>query len=114
MIKIVATILTHEYFIAVYGVTLWYAILFVIHAKSSKTKKGGELWKSFWGEKKYNIGLTYFFLPWFIMFDDDVIGLYNKTSEFDINPNSKIYYSLCGPILELFVIRWILRLFTKK
>lgn len=106
--------LTHEYFIAVYGITLWYFILFVIYANSGKKKRTSEEFKEWWREKKLNIILTYFFLPYFIMFDDELIKLYNNTVEYDIPTGSKIFYSLCGPFLELFVIRWVVRVKKDK
>lgn len=105
----VEAVLTHEYFIAVYGVTLWYFILFVIYANGSKKKRTADEFRDWWNDKKLNVFLTYFFLPYFIMFDDELIKAYNNAVEFDIPNNSKIFYSLCGPFLEFFIIRWVVK-----
>lgn len=93
----IEAILSHEYFLAVYGVLLYYVILWSI--EKDKTDELGKRfdfkkWKS---ATKDNFIVTLMIVPLIIIFDDEIAGLLNEYLEKDIHFGNMVYL-MAGPV----------------
>ena len=100
ILKIVGDVFTHEYFMAFYGVIVYYAIVWSL-AKNAAERKGIKFdWKKWKKDTKDNFIVTLLVVPLVIIFDDEIIYLYNNFAEKDLQMGKYIYI-LAGPLTDL-------------
>lgn len=115
ILHIIESILTHEYFIAVYGVILFYTgYLLISRSVFKPSKKHPEWtfgkWKS---DNKVGFVAMLIFAPLVIIMDDEMLDAYNwYFAGDDVLPAEKlgdIVYLTAGPfaILSTKLISWI-------
>jgi len=92
-------VLTHEYFLCFYGVVLWYALLAGVEKKFSKKPF---VFKDWYKRNILDIVVTMAIAPLMVVFDDELIELYNGTIEEDIEMG-KLFYLLAGPAYNVVV-----------
>ena len=92
-------VLTHEYFLCFYGVILWYLLLAGIEKKFAKRPF---VFKDWYKRNILDIAVTMGIAPLMVVFDDELIKLYNNTVENDIEMG-KIFYLLAGPAYNIVV-----------
>jgi hypothetical protein len=99
-IDIVEKVLTHEYLMAFYGVIVYYAIVWSL-AKNACEKKGVKFNFKKWKQAtKDNLIVTILIVPLVIIFDDEIVYLYNEFAEDDIVMGKWIYL-MAGPLTDL-------------
>lgn len=96
----IETVLGHEYFLCFYGVIIWYILLMIIENKSSKKTF---VFKTWWTLNRLDVAATLGIAPLMVVFDDEVVGLYNSLFENDI-AIGKLVYLCAGPAYN-FLIR---------
>ncbi len=95
----IEAVITHEYFLCFYGVVLWYALLAVIETKFNKKHF---VFKDWWKRNVLDIVVTMAIAPLMVVFDDELINLYNDTIEEDLQLG-KVFYLLAGPAYNIVV-----------
>jgi len=95
------SIFTHEYFLAIYGIVVYYAIIreytrrdFI--KKHPKSKFDGTAWRK---DNMGNFLVTALIAPLVIVFDDEILGLYNGFVEDDVQMGKWIYL-MAGPVTD--------------
>ena len=97
--KTFEAIITHEYFMCFYGVIIWYLILMIIEKKTSNKKFIFKAWRK---RNALDILVTFAIAPLIVVFDDEVIDLYNSIIEDDIELGKMVYFG-AGPVFNILV-----------
>ena len=100
MVKIISDIFTHEYFMAFYGVVVYYAIIWSLAKNKAEKAKQKFNWKKWKTEVKDNFVVTLLVVPLVIIFDDEIVLLYNNFVEKDI-VMGKYIYIMAGPLTDM-------------
>jgi hypothetical protein len=108
MIEILGKIFTHEYFMAFYGVFVYYAIIWSLAKNKAERAKQKFNWKKWKTETKDNFIVTLLIVPLVIIFDDEIVMLYNNFMEKDI-VMGKYIYIMAGPLTD-FIFRGVQKL----
>ncbi len=93
---------THEFILAIYGAGLWHVIKFLMFV--GKAQKAGLGWKAY---RKYifeewdDLFLSIAVCAIAIVFDDEVMGQYNKWAESDIIELQDKHYFAMGVFIDL-------------
>lgn len=115
VLYIIESILTHEYFIAVYGVILFYTGYLLISRSVFKPSKQYSEWsfKKWKSDNKVGFVAMLVFAPLVIIMDDEMLDVYNWYFKGeDVLPAEKlgdIVYLMAGPfaIIVTKLISWI-------
>ena len=99
-LEIVSNVFTHEYFMAFYGVVVYYAILWSLAKNKAEKAKQKFIWKKWKDEVKDNFIVTLLIVPLVIIFDDEIVMIYNNFAEKDI-AMGKYIYIMAGPLTDL-------------
>jgi hypothetical protein len=93
------SVIKHEYFLVLYGVILYFTVLYSID-----TSRLGKrfTWKNFKAQYKDEFILAMMFAPLMVAFDDEMLGWYNNVFEKDIE-FGKWFYLMAGPLVTLIV-----------
>ncbi len=95
----IEAIFTHEYFMCFYGVLIWYLLLMIIEKKTGKERF---VFKRWWKRNSLDVVVTLAIAPLIVIFDDELIELYNSTFENDLEIGKMIYFA-AGPAFNLLV-----------
>lgn len=90
----------HEYLLAVYGVVVYFAILFSLSKDKYDSAHKRFKFKEWWRRHNDNLLVTLMIVPLVVVFDDEIIGLVNAHTEKDIQMGRMVYL-LAGPITNL-------------
>ena len=96
----IEAVLSHEYFLCFYGVIIWYLLLMIIENKTRKNPFDFKVW---WRLNRLDVAVTLAIAPLMVVFDDEVVNLYNSIIEKDIQIG-KLVYLCAGPAYN-FLIR---------
>lgn len=93
------SVFSHEYFLSVYGVLIYYTLILAIekklfYNKHPKLKFSFKRWKS---DNATSFMATILIAPLVIIFDDEIVAVYNGFVEKDIE-FSRLIYLCAGPI----------------
>ena len=100
-------IFTHEFFLSVYGAVLYYVVIWSIarnQIQLENAKTGGRKKFKFkdWFDEHYDDMLvTLGIVPLVVVFDDELIQMYNDTMENDIHHLGRLVYLSAGPVTNL-------------
>jgi len=93
----IEAIIRHEYFLVIYGIIVYFTILYSIE----KTRKGKVFtWKWFKNEYKDDLFGALMIAPLIVAFDDEMLNWYNNLFEKDI-AFGKWFYLCAGPIFNI-------------
>ena len=87
-------VLEHEYFLVFYGAVGWYLLQWSYDRTKAKNKLPFREW---WNGMKDNFLVTVFIAPLVVVFDDEILTMYNNFAEHDIQLG-KMIYVCAGPI----------------
>lgn len=90
---LVLKIVTHEFFLAMYGVVTWYAAIYAIDKKHNKKLT----FAKFRADNNANIFLTVLLAPLVIIFDDEALFILNSFTGGSLEMNEFVYVC-AGPI----------------
>ena len=90
---LVINVVTHEFFLAMYGVLVWYAGVYALDKKANKRLTFTK-WRK---DNNANIFLTVLLAPLVIIFDDEAIFLINHLTGGNYEMNEFVYVC-AGPI----------------
>ena len=91
----------HEYLLSIYSVIVWYVILFSI-AKDKRDDKNGEYKIAWWWKlNKDNVLATLMICPLVVVFDDELLVLYNEWVDNPIKGVNNLVYVTAGPLTSL-------------
>lgn len=99
-IETVGKIFTHEYFMAFYGVLVYYAIVWSLAKNAAEKKKVKFNFKKWRLSITDNVIVTLLIVPIVIIFDDEIVYLYNQFAEQDIVLGKWIYL-MAGVLTDL-------------
>lgn len=92
-------ILTHEYFLVFYGVVIWYVAAWSFE-KNKYDRKGKDFSFRDWKRKTYdNFIVTLVVAPLVVVFDDELLALYNQLTGKDVQLGRMIYL-FAGPVTD--------------
>ena len=98
----------HEYLLAVYGVLVWYAILFSMQKdkvdKSEKKISFRKILTSWWAKNNDNVFVTMLFAPLTVIFDDEILAVYNQMSDDPLEGVNNLVYISAGPLVSVIFI----------
>ena len=101
----IEAVLTHEYFLCMYGVLIWYLIFISVEKRIAiKNKKHFDK-KKWWKLNSLDVLITFAIAPLVVVFDDEIVDTYNSFAEKDI-VLGKLVYLCAGPVFN-FLLRFV-------
>jgi glycerol uptake facilitator-like aquaporin len=103
----IEAVFMHEFFLSFYGAVLYYVVIWSIarnhiqqeNARNSTRKKFR--FKEWFDEHYDEMLVTFGVVPLVVVFDDEIINIYNKTMEHDIEGIGRLVYLSAGPVTNL-------------
>ena len=91
----------HEYLLSVYGVLVWYAIMFSM-SKDKYDKEAKKFkFRKWWSSNNDNVFVTILFSPLTVIFDDEIVSIYNRMATDPLEGVNNLVYISAGPLVSL-------------
>jgi len=98
MIEIINSVILHPYTLAVYGVLLW---------QVEQWMETRDSFPTFVKRSQRNIGRSLIWVGVVVVFDDEIMGRYNRWAEVDYSVIPLYFYTIAGFFIDLIRTKFV-------